>query len=510
MLNVIGCITGQHDKLLLMLAGLLCVFACFTSVSMVTRAAVARGTVRQLWIAAAGFVTGCGIWASHFVWMLAYRSSLAIGFHIPFVFVSALAAIVLSGLGYHLALARPKSPAGGITLGAAVSAMHYIGMAGVEIRAYASWSPGYVAASILLGIFLMCIALPLAARQASWKSLIASTIAFATAIAGVHFVGMTGLTYHPSLLVTVRDTVVEPDVLACAIAAVAFSIVGLGLVGSLVDHHLEGLAVAEARRLHAHIEELRATKGELLLAKVDAEAANRAKSMFLANMSHELRTPLNAIIGFADFMRCGIYGPVTPAKYGEYINDIQKSGEHLLHLINDILDLAKIEAGRRELDEREIEMGDIADRAMHLVRPQAAKAGVALRADIRVSGWLLADERAVTQIWTNLISNAVKFSTRGSDVLVFARQSATGLTFGVEDQGIGMSPDDLKRALEPFGQVVAMETVEGRGSGLGLPIVRSLVEAHGGTFHLESRLHKGTRAWSEFPASRLRQPRVAA
>jgi len=234
-----------------------------------------------------------------------------------------------------------------------------------------------------------------------------------------------------------------------------------------------------------------------------AEFANQAKSAFLANMSHELRTPLNAVIGFSDVMRQRIFGEVQP-KYASYVEDIHNSGNHLLGLINDLLDLAKIEAGKRELDDSELDLRVVAEAALRFVETQAAKSGVMVRNDIEPDCRLVADERAITQILTNLMSNAVKFTPCKGVVSVFAREHPDGgLALGVEDSGIGMSGDDVTKAMERFSQISHTTTIEGRGTGLGLPIVRALVEAHGGSFHIESRIGEGTRAWGKFPAIRI-------
>jgi signal transduction histidine kinase len=337
------------------------------------------------------------------------------------------------------------------------------------------------------------------------------TALFTLAIISMHFTGMAALAYRPDPLVPASDRMIEPVTVAIAIAAAAFLVMALGLVGALIDHHLELQAEGEAQRLRRYVEELEKAKQELLIAKAQAEAGNRAKSSFLANMSHELRTPLNAIIGFTDLMRQEVMGPIQPPKYLGYINDVHHSGEHLLSLINDILDLAKIEAGRRELEERPLDLSLLARQALLFVQPQAAKKNAVLSSDIDLPGVLNGDKRAVIQILTNLLSNAVKFSHSGGRVVLFARAHAGGgLALGVQDEGPGMSPQDMEKALEPFGQADAMWTVEGAGTGLGLPIVKALVEAQGGAFHLESEPGHGTRAWAEFPANCLSRPQCAA
>ncbi len=249
--------------------------------------------------------------------------------------------------------------------------------------------------------------------------------------------------------------------------------------------------------------ELTQTAAELREARDQAEEASASKSKFLAHMSHELRTPLNAIIGFSDVIRNAMYGPVSPPRYGAYIEDIHRSGLHLLNLINNLLDLAKIESGRHELQESDIDLDAVSTGALRLVQMQARQSGIVLLTEIEPRLKLRADERAVTQILTNLLSNAVKFTESGGEVTIFAHEIAGGaIALGVKDTGGGMEPEDVQRALQPFVQVSHFATVEGWGSGLGLPLVKALTELHGGSFHIESHRGIGTCAWCEFPADR--------
>ncbi|MFZ1989261.1 MAG: HAMP domain-containing sensor histidine kinase, partial [Alphaproteobacteria bacterium] len=240
----------------------------------------------------------------------------------------------------------------------------------------------------------------------------------------------------------------------------------------------------------------------LTQAKIAAEQANRAKSAFLASMSHELRTTLNAVLGFSDLMRQETWGLIRPPKYREYIEDIHNSGKHLLSLINDVLDMAKIEAGKREFQIAEIDLASVAHNALRFIEPQAAERGLKLEPLIQGGIGLMADERAILQILTNLLSNAVKFTKRGGRISVFARLTPGGsVSIGVKDTGIGMTAEGIKRALEPFGQIDPTITNEGKGTGLGLPITKALIEAHGASFHIESAVGKGTRVWGIFPPS---------
>jgi two-component system cell cycle sensor histidine kinase PleC len=247
---------------------------------------------------------------------------------------------------------------------------------------------------------------------------------------------------------------------------------------------------------------------ELERAYEAAESANRTKSGFLANMSHELRTPLNAIIGFAEVMQDEVMGPL-PERYKAYTEDILTSGNHLLTMVNDLLDMAKIEAGRYELRENRIRVADTIDSAIRILHETAARNGVSI---ITESGFvddlrLKADERSFRQMLLNLLSNAIKFTSAGGSVRVRVNDTAAReLCVEVTDNGIGMSAEHQRIALTPFGQVSVNLDRRYQGTGLGLPLVKSLIELHGGRLEIESALAQGTRVALCFPAHRVERP----
>jgi two-component system, cell cycle sensor histidine kinase PleC len=226
--------------------------------------------------------------------------------------------------------------------------------------------------------------------------------------------------------------------------------------------------------------------------KTRAEEANQTKSKFLANMSHELRTPLNAIIGFSEIMGSGMFGTLGSEKYHEYCQDILTSGHYLLEVINDILDMSKIEAGRMKLDMEQLDLSKTLAESLRVVSGRAQDKNLMLDADIESTIEVIADRRAIKQIIVNLLSNAVKFTPEGGKVVVRSRVFSDSIMLMIADTGIGIPPQSLARLGRPFEQVETQLTKTYHGSGLGLAIARSLADLHGGSMRLRSKLGTGT------------------
>jgi signal transduction histidine kinase len=252
-------------------------------------------------------------------------------------------------------------------------------------------------------------------------------------------------------------------------------------------------------------DELRRNRDQLAAAKEAAEAANRAKTEFLANMGHELRTPLNAIIGFSSIIRDGKFGPVA-GKYGEYAAAIAESGEHLLQVINNILQMARAEAGRLVLVEEEVEIARAVAFSLGTIEEMARRAEINCQTEVPDDlPQFFGDAAKLRQILINLLSNAVKFTPPGGQVrMSVERERNDGLAFRIEDTGIGMSPEAVPVALTPFGQIDHGLDRKYDGAGLGLPLTKRLVELHGGTMEIESAPGKGTAVTARFPKERVR------
>jgi len=271
-------------------------------------------------------------------------------------------------------------------------------------------------------------------------------------------------------------------------------------LGKLQAHRSQAAFCAVVR----DITQWKKTETELRQAKETAEATSRQKSEFLARISHELRTPLNAIMGFSEVMRLQRFGRIENEKYRGYVNDIHASGGHLLSLINDLLDLSKVEAGKLELNFTSVNLGEVTDHAVKMLQEQATSARVVLRKALPPElPNVVADLRSMRQIMLNLLSNAVKFTDPGGQVIVSAQVTPAGeLKLRVKDTGIGMDEDQLRGALEPFRRV-ATEGRDAQGTGLGLPLTKALAEANRTQFSISSEPRKGTLAEITFPTTRV-------
>jgi two-component system, cell cycle sensor histidine kinase PleC len=259
---------------------------------------------------------------------------------------------------------------------------------------------------------------------------------------------------------------------------------------------------AEKDALIAELEQSKSISEE---ARLRAEEANQAKSRFLATMSHELRTPLNAILGFSEIMRSEILGPHENPTYKEYANDIHESGQHLLNLINEILDISRIEAGRYELREAPVALVSVVEDCQRLLRLRAESKGLRIVERFEPDlPQLFADERALRQICLNLLSNAIKFTPTGGTVtLAIGKTPIGGQFLSVKDTGPGIPGEEIPRVLRSFGQgSLAHHSAEG-GTGLGLSITKGLTELHDGTFEIRSKLRQGTAVTVTFPRHRV-------
>ncbi len=299
--------------------------------------------------------------------------------------------------------------------------------------------------------------------------------------------------------------ILEPNFfnITVALCTLTAEILFLYLTSHLYEQNARSLAYrAEKDALFAELEQAKAVSDE---ARRRAEAANMAKSQFLATMSHELRTPLNAILGFSDLMRGEMLGPIGNEAYKTYLDDIHSSGQHLLRIINDILDLSRIEAGKRALREELTSLTEVAREACSLLHLKARQKEITVNEIFEENlPKIIVDEQAMRQVVLNLVSNALKFTPNGGEVMVkIGRTQSGGQYVAVRDNGPGIPEAEIPIVLSAFGQgAISIKTAE-QGTGLGIPIVQALMHLHGGNFTLRSRVGVGTEAIATLPAKRV-------
>jgi signal transduction histidine kinase/uncharacterized membrane protein len=503
MLRVIACVTLEHNIWLLLLAATICAVISVSAFLMIQRSQSRAGALGRLWSLGAGLTAGLGVWATHFVAMTAYDVGLPLSFSLGPLFGSLVISLVVQGAAFVLASRTGhvwlRALAGALS-GIGVAAMHYVGMAGLHASAYMRWDFTLVGASVALGVLLACGALSsYFMTSGRWRAVQAGAL-FGLGVCALHFTGMGALTLAPDPTQDIEPASISQVMLGVIVGFAALLCAITALAASLADLYLSDRRSLENARLR---DTVAARTAELLsLAQTHrdlaakAEAANAAKSQFLANMSHELRTPLNAIIGYSEIIMEDAATSDADAHYGADANRIVGAARHLLAIINDILDLSKIEAGRTELDASVFDVSQLVSQAADALRPNAAANGTRLRVLMAPDlGEAETDLVKLRQCLLNLLSNAVKF-TPGGEVTLRARRGVRGqapwLAIEVIDTGIGMSSEQLQTLFQPFVQADASTTRRFGGTGLGLSITRSYARLLGGDVTVKSELGKGS------------------
>jgi len=508
MLRIYACIANQHDPRLVVLAALVCLLSCATALALAGRAVRTARLGRQAWLWAAAIVAGAGVWTTHFIAMLAFNAGLPIGYN---YWLTALSIVIsIGGIRIAFSAHRHQRAVGGAIAGLTVAGMHFTGMAAMQVQAIRHWDPAIAGASIAAGVIFAAAGFHILTKP-TWTRGAGALVLLVLAICAMHFTAMSAFILIPDPTIPQPDHFVAPEWLAVAVAAVTALIIGLGLVGSTVDRHLAERSSREAQRLRDYVIQLEATRRDLQAttrhlqsALEGAEAASRAKSEFLATMGHELRTPLNAVIGFSELLMSETSGSSGDPSHYEFAESIAQSGRHLLTIINRILDLAKLDSGRIDLDESAVDLVYAIAEALRPIEQQAKEAGLAIEANIEPdlpAVW--ADAHRLGQMIGHLLSNAVKFTPSGGEIRILARRRGANICIAVVDNGIGIAADDIPKVLERFGQADSTLSRRYDGAGLGLPLTKQLIELHGGMLEFESVAGVGTTATIVFPPDRI-------
>lgn len=509
-------IHGSYNSVLVVFSYVVAVVASYTVLDLVGRISASKGLFRWLWLLFGSLVMGMGIWSMHFVGMLAFSLPVPVAYEPVTVLISVLAAIAGSFAAlfivgrHHVGLKQLLG--GGILLAAGISAMHYIGMAAMMIEI--SYIPFYFALSIMIALIASVAALWLSLyfRQSGdhidgWKK-ICSGLIMGAAVVGMHYTGMMAAQFHavkPSA--STSGMVLDQTWLAYFISIGTLFTLGFSLLGIYISkkfsykdseilqksNEIEAIN-KELRQLNEHLEEMvKERTAQLEKAHDEAIKANMIKSQFLANMSHELRTPLNAIIGYSEMLveEAEELGEPT---FVEDLGKISKSGKHLLALINDILDISKIEAGKMDIHLETFNLANLIQDVITTVKPLMETNGNKLETN-RIEGDMTSDVTKLRQILINLLSNASKFTKDGTitfDVYREPRSGREGYCFRVKDTGIGMTAEQVEKLFQPFTQADASTTRKYGGTGLGLAISQSFSSLLGGDIGVESEHGTGS------------------
>ncbi|NOU93239.1 response regulator [Paenibacillus sp. LMG 31456] len=520
---------GSYDSILVVFSYIVAVVASYTVLDLTGMISTNKGKSRWLWLLFGAVAMGMGIWSMHFVGMLAFSLHVPIAYDLLLVLLSVWVAIIASFIALFIVgrnqLTLRQLLTGGLLLAVGISAMHYIGMAAMQLDI--TYDPFFFSLSIMIAVVASIAALWLSfyfrkggEQGKGWKKL-GSGLIMGAAIVGMHYTGMMAADFHLGGKSALSSgMVLDQKWLAYFISGGTLFTLGLSLLGIYISRRFSHkdseiqektdeiyIINQELRQLNDHLEELVAERtAQLEKAHDEAIKANMIKSQFLANMSHELRTPLNAIIGYSEMLKEEAEELNEPT-FVDDLGKISKAGNHLLALINDILDISKIEAGKMEIHFETCELADLIQDVIMTVTPLIEGNGNQVETRCE-DGEITTDVTKLRQILINLLSNASKFTKAGQiilDIYPQTRGDEAGYCFRVQDSGIGMTPEQLERLFQPFTQADSSTTRKYGGTGLGLAISQRFCNIMGGEIRVESEFGSGSTFTCWLPTAPLEQ-----
>jgi len=484
---------GRYDPTLVLVSVLVAIFASYTALSVAGRVKQAHGPASWAWTAGGALAMGSGIWAMHFIGMLAFSLPIPLGYDVPLTLLSLLLPVLVSGMALWQLRAPVLNPrhlaSSALLMGVGIAAMHYTGMAAMRMSPAIHYDPLLFALSVLIAVGSAAGALWIAFRlrqgaAGAWVAQSAAAVVMGFAIAGMHYTGMAAAAFPEGSVCRAATGLISQQNLALIVTAVIVGLLIVALLFSVLDARLQAraasldasLAVAEERKaLYLHEVE----------ARVEAERINQLKDEFLSTVSHELRTPLNAILGWSQLL--AQKEQVSEEMLRKGLDTIERNARVQVQLIDDLLDMSRILSGKVRLDLQPVAPAEFVSAVVDSLRPTAMAKRIRLEAELDAdAGPVLADTGRMQQVLWNLVSNAIKFTPAGGLVEVALWREDEHMAIRVRDNGAGIGPDFLPHVFDRFRQADTSTTRQHGGLGLGLSIVRQLVELHGGTVAVAS------------------------
>jgi NO-binding membrane sensor protein with MHYT domain/CheY-like chemotaxis protein/nitrogen-specific signal transduction histidine kinase len=483
---------GHYQPTLVLLSILVAIFASYTALSLSMRVKQSHGHAPHAWMAGGAFAMGSGIWAMHFIGMLAFRLPMPLAYDPLITFVSWLLPVVVSGLALwqlrHRELSVRHLAWGAILMGLGINAMHYTGMAGMRMDPAIRYDPWLFAASVAIAIGASAGALWIGCRlnenvRHPRLLQLGAAVVMGGAIAGMHYTGMAAAHFDAASVCRAADNGVNQDHLAILVAVASFAVLSIALLAAVFDTRLES-----RNRTLAASQEAAAERQELYLreqkARVEAEHLSQLKDEFLATLSHELRTPLNAMLGWSQLL---LQGYRDEAMLRRGLETIERNARAQSQLIEDMLDMSRLIAGKIRVEAKAVTPAEFVNAALETARPAALGKQIQLVAEVDYdAGLVLGDLGRMQQVLSNLVSNAIKFTEPGGRVAVSVRREGDAVAIDVADSGIGIDPEFLPYVFDRFRQADSSSARRHGGLGLGLAIARQLVELQGGAITVAS------------------------